>query len=48
MSVENHSENIRMPRGELITRTIAMPGDTNFNGDIFGGWITSLVKVSTV
>jgi len=47
MSVENHSENIRMPRGELITRTIAMPGDTNFNGDIFGGWIMSLMDIAS-
>ena len=26
------------PRGELTVRTIAMPADTNANGDIFGGW----------
>lgn len=29
------------PRGELTVRTIAMPGDTNANGDIFGGWVLS-------
>ncbi|MDX3808374.1 acyl-CoA thioesterase [Bosea thiooxidans] len=29
------------PRGELTVRTIAMPGDTNANGDIFGGWVMS-------
>ena len=27
------------PRGELTVRTIAMPADTNANGDIFGGWL---------
>ena len=27
------------PRGELAIRTIAMPADTNANGDIFGGWV---------
>ena len=27
------------PRGELSIRTIAMPADTNHNGDIFGGWL---------
>ena len=27
------------PRGELTLQTIAMPADTNANGDIFGGWI---------
>jgi acyl-CoA thioesterase YciA len=27
------------PAGEPAIRTIAMPADTNPNGDIFGGWI---------
>lgn len=35
----NHSP--RQPRGSLILRTLAMPSDTNANGDIFGGWIMS-------
>jgi acyl-CoA thioesterase YciA len=29
------------PKGELVILTIAMPKDTNFNGDIFGGWLVS-------
>jgi acyl-CoA thioesterase YciA len=29
------------PHGELTVRTVAMPGDTNANGDIFGGWVMS-------
>ncbi|GJD56834.1 acyl-CoA thioesterase [Methylobacterium dankookense] len=29
------------PRGDLTVRTIAMPADTNANGDIFGGWVLS-------
>jgi acyl-CoA thioesterase YciA len=29
------------PRGELTVRLIAMPRDTNSNGDIFGGWVLS-------
>jgi acyl-CoA thioesterase YciA len=29
------------PHGELVIRTIAMPADTNSNGDIFGGWLLS-------
>ena len=29
------------PRGELTLRTLAMPGDTNAAGDIFGGWLMS-------
>jgi acyl-CoA thioesterase YciA len=27
------------PQGELCIRTLAMPADTNGNGDIFGGWL---------
>ena len=27
------------PRGELTVRVVAMPCDTNANGDIFGGWV---------
>jgi acyl-CoA thioesterase YciA len=27
------------PRGDLCIRTLAMPADTNQNGDIFGGWL---------
>lgn len=29
------------PAGELVIRTIAMPANTNSNGDIFGGWLVS-------
>ena len=29
------------PQGELVLRTLAMPADTNANGDIFGGWLMS-------
>lgn len=29
------------PCGTLTVRTIAMPADTNANGDIFGGWVMS-------
>jgi len=29
------------PRGALSVRITAMPGDTNANGDIFGGWVMS-------
>lgn len=27
------------PKGALALQTIAMPADTNANGDIFGGWL---------
>lgn len=31
----------QQPGGELAVRTVAMPADTNSNGDIFGGWVMS-------
>src|SRR5713226_377073 len=33
------------PLGELCIRTLAMPADTNQNGDIFGGWLLSQMDV---
>ena len=35
-----------MPRGELATRTVAMPRDTNPSGDIFGGWLMSQMDIA--
>jgi len=38
----DHSKSIPTePQGELVIRTIALPKDTNANGDIFGGWLVS-------
>lgn len=36
-----NKQSARQPDGALILRTLAMPSDTNANGDIFGGWIMS-------
>src|ERR1700676_1826909 len=33
------------PEGELCTRTLEMPADTNQNGDIFGGWLLSQMDI---
>ena len=33
------------PTGDLCIRTLAMPADTNANGDIFGGWLLSQMDV---
>ncbi len=33
-------------RGRITTRTIAMPGDTNPSGDIFGGWVLSQMDIA--
>ncbi|KAA9001827.1 acyl-CoA thioester hydrolase YciA [Affinibrenneria salicis] len=38
-------DNARLPQGELVLRTLAMPADTNANGDIFGGWIMSQMDI---
>lgn len=35
------------PHGELTLQTIAMPADTNSNGDIFGGWIMSQMDLGS-
>jgi len=34
------------PVGDLALRMVAMPGDTNPAGDIFGGWIMSLMDLA--
>ncbi len=34
------------PKGGLMIQTLAMPGDTNPNGDIFGGWIVSQMDLA--
>ncbi|MCS5773128.1 acyl-CoA thioester hydrolase YciA [Klebsiella variicola subsp. variicola] len=33
------------PKGEMVLRTLAMPADTNANGDIFGGWLMSQMDI---
>tara|TARA_E500000178_G_C16895757_1_gene695680 strand:+ start:233 stop:604 length:372 start_codon:yes stop_codon:yes gene_type:complete len=35
-----------MTKEVLLTKTVAMPGDTNPNGDIFGGWLLSEMDVA--
>lgn len=34
------------PTGDPAIRTLAMPADTNPNGDIFGGWLMSHMDVA--
>lgn len=34
------------PRGEITIQTLAMPSDTNANGDIFGGWLVSQMDLA--
>lgn len=35
-----------MPQGRLMTRTMAMPADTNPAGDIFGGWVLAQMDIA--
>jgi acyl-CoA thioesterase YciA len=34
------------PAGQVCIRTLAMPADTNQNGDIFGGWLLSQMDLA--
>ncbi len=34
------------PNGELVLQTLALPKDTNSNGDIFGGWLMSTMDLA--
>jgi len=36
----------RPPEGVPMVRVIAMPADTNVNGDIFGGWLMSQMDLA--
>ena len=39
-------EEKRIPDGHVISRSVAMPANTNPNGDIFGGWIMSEMDIA--
>jgi acyl-CoA thioesterase YciA len=43
MRSRERRRNSTEPRGELASRTLAMPADCNPRGDIFGGWIMALM-----
>ncbi len=43
---QTHVSDNTMPRGDLCTRTLAMPADTNPSGDIFGGWLMSQMDIA--
>ena len=40
------SEEAIGPKGEAAIRTVAMPADTNPNGDIFGGWLMAQMDIA--
>ena len=43
MRSKERRRNSTEPKGELASRTLAMPADCNPKGDIFGGWIMALM-----
>jgi len=43
---QEFAEAHRTPKGELVTRTLTMPGDTNASGDMFGGWLLSQMDIA--
>jgi len=47
MLVYSRAMDSAQPKGELVIRTIAMPKDTNPNGDIFGGWLMSQMDLGS-
>ncbi|MFL0811010.1 MAG: acyl-CoA thioesterase [Agarilytica sp.] len=42
----SHIDEDPTPNGDLALQTIAMPKDTNSNGDIFGGWLLSQMDLA--
>lgn len=37
---------MNQPKGKITIQTLAMPADTNANGDIFGGWLVSQMDLA--
>jgi acyl-CoA thioesterase YciA len=40
------TERVQLPDEQPALRVVPMPGDANYHGDIFGGWIMSQVDVA--
>ena len=38
----------QIPQGNMLLRTWAMPADTNYDGDISGGWVMSQMDIAGV
>ncbi len=43
---DNPSLRVSLPEGQPVLRTVPMPANTNYAGDIFGGWIMSQVDTA--
>lgn len=46
MTYNDLNDDAPVPDGPLTLQTIAMPADTNANGDIFGGWLVSQMDLA--
>lgn len=44
--LDDINEDVPTPLGELALQTVAMPADSNANGDIFGGWLVSQMDLA--
>ncbi|ALG66526.1 acyl-CoA thioesterase [Beggiatoa leptomitoformis] len=42
----NQPQNTPPANDALNFRTIAMPADTNYNGDVFGGWLLAQMDIA--
>ncbi|CAL4042960.1 acyl-CoA thioester hydrolase YciA [Buchnera aphidicola] len=45
MNIKKSDDYNRSPKGEIVLKTLAMPANTNANGNIFGGWIMSQMDI---
>jgi len=43
---DDQALHVPLPDGQPVLRTVPMPSDTNYAGDIFGGWIMSQVDMA--
>lgn len=46
VEIEEENDDVPTPVGELSLQTIAMPADSNADGDIFGGWLVSQMDLA--
>ena len=46
LNVSDSDSQTTQPCGDLIIRCLAMPRDTNPQGDVFGGWVLSQMDIA--
>ena len=44
--MESRAEQVMLPDEDPILRLVPMPTDTNYAGDVFGGWIMAQVDIA--